>query len=94
MLPAMRRSIARARRTPLAFLLGIACGAGTIACGEDVLVGRFLLRSSVTDAGVDGDAGPPDNLQSFNAERAREHARDRETNKDDPHDNRPSDKSH
>lgn len=95
MLASMRFSLAPPQRAPLAFLLGMLSAAGALGCGEEVLLGRWVLRSSPVDAGLAGDAGPPDNPQSVNAERARQHAHDRETNKNDPHDNRPDDeKSH
>ena len=92
----MQRDNARPLRTPLALVL-IALCSGALACGEDVLVGRWLLRSSATDAGLAGDAAADAgaNPQALNAQRAREHARERESNKDDAHDStRPSDKSH
>jgi hypothetical protein len=61
------------------------------ACGEEVLVGRWVLRSSAVDAGVEADASAPDNPQSVNAERARDHERDRDNGKPSQHD---ADKRH
>ncbi|HWO09071.1 MAG TPA: hypothetical protein VNN80_06315 [Polyangiaceae bacterium] len=91
----MRRDNAHPSRTLLAVVL-LMCSGG-LACGEDVLVGRWLLRSNVGDAGPGGDAGADagGNPQALNAQRAREHARHLESDKNDPHDSdRPSDKSH
>lgn len=90
----MRRDNAHPSRTLIAAVL-VTCSSG-LACGEDVLVGRWLLRSNVGDAGPGGDAGADagGNPQAINAQRAREHARSREADKNDSHDPRPSDKSH
>jgi hypothetical protein len=93
MIAPMRRYFDRPRRASIALLLGIG-GASGLACGEDVLVGRWLLRSSTADAGFEADAGPSNNPQSFNAEQARQHERERDANKNDTHDPRPADKNH
>jgi hypothetical protein len=92
----MRRDTAHPLRAPLVLALLALCS-GALGCGQDVLVGRWQLRSSATDAGLAGDAAADagGNPQAINAERAREHARARESNKDDAHDGtRPSDKRH
>jgi len=64
---------------------------GALACGEEVLVGRWVLRSSAADAGVEVDASAADNPQSVNAERARQDERERENAKPGSHD---ADKRH
>jgi hypothetical protein len=69
-----------------ALLLGALLGALGLACGEEVFVGRWVLRSSPADAGVTGDAGAADNPQSVNAEHARQRERARENAKPAPHD--------
>ena len=66
-------------RQPLVLALLLATGA--LACGEEVLVGRWVLRSSAADAGVEADASVSDNPQSVNAERARQDERERENTK-------------
>lgn len=71
--------------------LAVLAGMSALACGEEVLVGRWVLRSSPADAGVEADASAPDNPQSVNAERARDRERDRENVKPSPHD---ADKRH
>jgi hypothetical protein len=63
------------RRIALGLLLAL--GAGSVACGEDVLVARFGLTSNAPDAGVieaAADAGKV-NGQSINAQRARQQAK-------------------
>jgi len=93
MIAPMRSYSGRPRRAPSALLLGVVSALG-LGCGEDVLVGRWLLRSSTADAGFEADAGPGNNPQSFNAEQARQHERERDANKNDTHDPRPADKNH
>lgn len=72
-------------------MLAALVGVGALACGEEVLVGRWVLRSSPADAGVEADASASDNPQSLNAERARARERARENGKPSPHD---ADKRH
>ena len=86
-----RRLPERLRGGRRALVLGVLFAASGLACGEEVLVGRWVLRSSPADAGLEGDGGSPDNPQSENAERARQHERARDGNKPAPHD---GDKKH
>ena len=72
-------------------VLAVLAAMSALACGEEVLVGRWVLRSSPADAGVEADASASDNPQSVNAERARERERDRDNVKPSPHD---ADKRH
>lgn len=69
----------------------VSCAA--LGCGEEVLVGRWVLRSSATDAGL-ADAGAAQNPQSFHAERARERARSHDESKNGHDPSRPGDKRH
>jgi hypothetical protein len=99
MLAAMRELFVRpeasrsrwARVAPPTLVVVMLLTVGGLACGEEVLVGRWVLRSSPADAGVEADASAPDNPQSVNAERARERERNRENEKPSPHD---ADKRH
>ena len=81
----------RRRGVPRTLVLAALVAVSGLACGEEVLVGRWVLRSSPADAGVEADASAADNPQSINAERARERERDRENAKPGPHD---ADKRH
>lgn len=96
MLGAMRTDSDRQRRTFHAFVLCLLCSGG-LACGQDVMVGRWVLRSTGVDAGVEFDAGSVDNPQSVAAQAAREHLREHEDKPHDPprpSDNKTSDKKH
>lgn len=82
-----------ARVAPTTLVVAVALALGALACGEEVLVGRWVLRSSPADAGVEADASVPDNPQSVNAERARDRERNRDNAKPSPHDD-DADKRH
>ena len=86
-----RRRLERRRSARQPLVLAMLVGAGALACGEEVLVGRWVLRSSPADAGVEADASASDNPQSVNAERARQDERDRDNPKPGSHD---ADKRH